>query len=277
MLPRRGGRKEAQGAPVEGRGGAHAEELQTRLHLLRADRGPSKHLLSFNPQESGRETLPCPRLSGGGASPQSLGWKGQLLASLQTWDFLSHGEESGMHTPFNQQVGKIRPTTSLPSSPRSVENRAVSPIAGPPTQTRISNPRCTGTHLLEAPSEARSTGGASQPTQPSSRGSAGLAAPHRWEGAQKGKQSLAGGFAKSCSQHRPRAEVTRVQIKSRGWERITDSPKKAPRKGGRPGPRQPVFWFQQEAGRRPKALTVAHSTGGTQHGCGLRSTVIKVA
>lgn len=45
MLPRRGGRKEAQGAPVEGRGGAHAEDLQTRLHLLRADRGPSKHLL----------------------------------------------------------------------------------------------------------------------------------------------------------------------------------------------------------------------------------------
>lgn len=69
MLPRRGGRKEAQGAPVEGRGGAHAEELQTRLHLLRTDRGPSKHLLSFNPQESGRETLPCPRLRGGGLTP----------------------------------------------------------------------------------------------------------------------------------------------------------------------------------------------------------------
>ena len=90
----------------------------------------------------------------------------------------------------------------------------------------------------------------------------GAGAPHRWEGTQKGKQSLAGDSAKSYSQQRPKAEVTLVQMRSggRGW--ITDLPKEATRKRWKTQAQAAHLLFLTRSRRRPNnSLDCAHSTG----------------
>ena len=173
---------------------------------------------------------------------------------------------------FQPTGGEDLPTTSVPSGPTSVENGAVSPILAQPTQTHISNLRCAGTHPLQVLSETQCPGVACSPLSPPPVAAwarvppLGAGAPHQWEGAQNGKQSLAGDSAKSHSQQRPRAEVTLVQIRSGGATR-----KEATRKRWKTQAQAALLFLTRSSRRPNNGVDCAHSTGGTQRECSLIS------
>ena len=183
------------------------------------DPGPGKHLLLFNPHRSGREagSLPRPRLIEGGPHPSPL--VEGAAPGLPPDSGLSITRRNDVFQPTGRED---LPTASVPSGSTSGENGAVSPIPAQPTQMHISNPRCAGTHPPQVLLKCSALELPCSPLSPLPVAAwawvppSGAGAPHRWEGPQKGKQSLAGDSAKSFSRQWPRVEVTLVRMRSGG-------------------------------------------------------------
>lgn len=232
--------------------------------------GPGKRLLLFHPHRSGREagSLPCPRLTGGGPHPSPL----------------VEGAAPDLPPDSGLSITQRRTSFSTNWRGRSPHNQC----AFWPHISRkwgsFSNPGPAHTNAHFKPTLCRYTpaagavrntcsGVACSPLSPPPMAAwawvppLGAGAPHRWEGAQKGKQSLAHDSAKSHSQQRLRAEVTLVQIRSGGATR-----KEATRKRWKTQAQAALLLFLTRSRRRPNnSLDCAHSTGGTQRECSLRS------